>query len=135
MFALRWYSARAACVIVPKYPVGPIDASLTDAGPEPSTSRNVWSAQTSVPCDPKVSGRPLFDKASSSIPEDRRSVSREETLGEPWEIALLEMAVATAGPAIRGRMLSTIPAIRGQVECLSSDDFIFVGNGCFKATY
>ena len=71
-----WYSARAALVIDPKVPVGPMDASFSDAGPFPSIARNTWRAQTSVPLEPMVRGRPLFDDVRSWITRERSSVRR-----------------------------------------------------------
>jgi len=81
-----WYSARAALVIDPKVPVGPMDASFSDAGPFPSIARNTWRAQTSVPLEPMVRGRPLFDDVRSWITRERSSVRRVsmEFMTDAW---------------------------------------------------
>jgi hypothetical protein len=42
---------------------------------------------------------------------------------------------ANAGRAMRARIPNTIPAMRGQAECLSPDDFICFGNSGFGKTY
>jgi hypothetical protein len=44
----------------------------------------------------------------------------------PEILVPLNLRAASAGPAVRARTPTVMPTMRGQLECLSPDDFMFL---------